>query len=180
MEIWKDNRVVYEGKIVTLRIGDATLDDGSLAHREVIEHGGGVGVAAVVDGHVILVRQYRIAVGKDVLEIPAGRLEPGEDPETSARRELREEVGLEGGTLVHVASCYCSPGFTNELDHIYIASGLKSCAAEPEYDENLEIVRLPLDEARAMLERHEFDDAKTIIALRELFAWLEEHHTERL
>jgi len=169
-ESWMNRETKYAGRIFDLCVGQARLEDGTVAHREVVIHGGGVGVVPVVDGKVILVRQFRIAVGKAVLELPAGRLEPGEAPERRALAELEEETGYRAGRLVHVASCYCSPGFTSEIDHIYIAHDLVKTEQNLEHDERVEIVELPLDECRRMLDACAFDDAKTIIGLRELFA----------
>ncbi|MFA6241612.1 MAG: NUDIX hydrolase, partial [Candidatus Hydrogenedentales bacterium] len=119
-ETWIHKKSIYEGKIFDVHTGEARLDDGTVAHREVCVHGGGVGIVPVVDDRVILVRQFRIAIDKHILEIPAGRLEPGEDPEHRGRVELEEETGHIAGRMVHVASCYCSPGFTNERDEIYL------------------------------------------------------------
>jgi len=121
---------------------------------------------------VILVRQFRIAVGHEVLEIPAGRLEGDEDPEHRGRRELEEEIGYRARRMVLVASCYCSPGFTNERDYIYLAFDLTKTEQNLEFDERIELVRVPLDEIEPRLGRLEFDDAKTIVGLRELQAYL--------
>lgn len=169
-ETWVNHETKYKGRIFDLRVGEARLDDGTVAHREIIIHGGGVGVVPVLERRVLFVRQFRIAVGKLVLEIPAGRLEPGESKEDRARAELEEETGYRAGQLTHVASCYCSPGFTNEMDHIYLAFGLEKTAQNLEHDERIELVELTFDECRAKLDRREFDDAKTVIGLRELFA----------
>ena len=169
-ETWLNCETKYEGKIFDLKVGQAKLDDGTVAHREIVVHGGGVGVVPVLAKSVLLVRQFRIAVGKEILEIPAGRLEPGDSNETRALAELEEEVGYRAGRLVHVASCHCSPGFTSELDHIFLAFDLKKTEQNLGHDERVEIVELTFDHCKQMLDRCEFDDAKTIIGLRELFA----------
>lgn len=169
-ETWVERETRYRGRIFSLTVGKARLDDGTLAHREIIEHGGGVGVVPVLDDRIILVRQFRIAVGKAVLEIPAGRLEPGETPEHRAGVELEEEIGYKPGRLIHVASCHCSPGFTSERDEIYLGFDLTPTQQNLEHDERLELVEVTLDECKRMLDALEFDDAKTIIGLRELFA----------
>ncbi len=171
-ETWIHKKSIYEGKIFDVHIGEARLDDGTVAHREVCVHGGGVGIVPVVDNRVILVRQFRIAIDKHILEIPAGRLEPGEDPEHRGRLELEEETGHVAGRMVHVASCYCSPGFTNERDEIYLAFDLTKTAQRLEHDERVELVELTFDEVERMLANREFDDGKTIIGLRELQAYL--------
>jgi len=174
MENWVRNEVVYEGKVVRLRVGDAEIHDGSHQPREVVEHPGGVAVTPYHDGKVFLVRQYRIAVDKHVLELPAGRLEGTEDPASRAHAELEEEIGYKAGRLVHVASCYCSPGFCNELDHIYLAFDLTKTEAKPEFDEQIEIVELDLEQIRKGLEQNGFEDMKTVVGLRELLVHLEQ------
>ena len=170
MEDWIEKKTIYQGTIFNVYAGPARLDNGAIVHRETVEHGGGVGIVPVVAGHVILVRQYRIACGKDVLEIPAGRLEPGENPEWRARRELEEETGYLADTLVLAARCHCSPGFTNELDYVFLGFGLTPTEPKPEAEERIELVRIPLDELGWRLDACEFEDAKTVIGLRELLA----------
>ncbi|HRI87320.1 MAG TPA: NUDIX hydrolase [Candidatus Hydrogenedentes bacterium] len=169
-ETWVTRETKYEGRIIRLDVGQARLEDGTVAHREIVVHGGGVGIVPVIGDSVMLVRQFRIAVGKEVLEVPAGRLEPGESMENRARAELEEETGHRAGELIRVASCYCSPGFTNEMDHIFLAFDLTKTKQNLEHDERVEIVELDFDTCRRMLDNCEFDDAKTIIGLRELFA----------
>lgn len=167
-ETWLHSEVIHQGPILRVRTGRVRLEDGTEAYREIVEHGGGVGVVPVLDDRVILVRQFRAAINAEVLEIPAGRLEPGEDPERRAHAELEEECGYRAGQLVHVASCYCSPGFTNERDEIYLAFDLEKTEQKLEFDERVEIVEIPLAELEARLAKLEFDDAKTVIGLREL------------
>ena len=168
-ETWIDSKTIYAGKILTLRTGKVQLDDGLIGEREVVEHPGGVGVLPVTGDRAVLVRQFRIAVNDYVLEMPAGRLEPEDTPETRARVELIEEVGLRAGRLEKIAACYCSPGFTNELDHLFLAYDLEQVEAQPEREERIELVEVTADHAAVMLERFEICDAKTVIALRE---WL--------
>lgn len=169
-ESWSKRKVEFQGKIFKVEAGTARLEDGTVAYREIVVHGGGVGIVPVLNDRVIFVRQYRIAVEKEVVEIPAGRLEPGESKENRARLELEEETGYRAGRLVHVASCYCSPGFTNELDHIFIAFDLEKTAQNLEEDERVELVELSFGTCKQMLDKCAFEDAKTIIGLRELFA----------
>ncbi|MDX9975606.1 MAG: NUDIX hydrolase [FCB group bacterium] len=173
LEEWVRSEKVYEGRIFNVRVGEARLDDGLIAPREIVEHTGGVGIVPVVDGTVILVKQFRIAVGMEIIEVPAGRLEEGESPEYRAACELEEETGYRAGRLVKVSECYPSPGFTNQLDHIYLAFDLEPCEARPEFDERIELVRVPLEEIDALLAGNTLRDAKTIIGLRELQVYLE-------
>ncbi|MCC6697505.1 MAG: NUDIX hydrolase [Candidatus Hydrogenedentes bacterium] len=171
-EVWLNSELVYEGLIFNVRKGRARLEDGTEAHREIVEHGGGVGIVPVLGDRVILVRQFRIAVNEEMLEIPAGRIEPGEDVETRARIELEEECGYTAGRMVCVASCFCSPGFTNERDYIYLAFDLVKTEQRLEFDERVELVEVPIAEIDERMARFEFDDGKTIIGLRELQAYL--------
>ncbi len=168
-ETWLKTKTVYAGKVITLKTGTVQLDDGLVAEREVVDHPGGVGVLPVFADRAVLVRQFRIAVNAYVLEMPAGRLEPNDTPETRAREELIEEAGLVAGRLEKIAACYCSPGFTNELDHLFLAYDLEQVEARPELEERIELVEITADRAAVMLERFEICDAKTVIALRE---WL--------
>ncbi|HOE67638.1 MAG TPA: NUDIX hydrolase [Candidatus Hydrogenedentes bacterium] len=172
MEIWKRSEVVYTGRIVTLRTGAVTLDDGSLAQREVVEHNGGVGVVPYHDGKVILVRQFRIAVGHEVLELPAGCLEGDEDPAYRAARELEEETGHRAGRLLPMGRYYCSPGFTNEADYLFLALDLVKTEQALEFDERLELVEMSLADVRKGLETCGFHDMKTALGLRLLLDYL--------
>ena len=172
METWVRREQRYEGKIISLWVGEARLDDGTVVGREMVRHPGGVAIVPVLDGAVILIRQFRIAVGREILELPAGRLEEGEDPESSARRELEEEIGYRAGQMVPAASYYSSVGFTDERMHLFLAFQLQRTAAKPEPDERIQQVRLPLGEIERMLDGAEFEDSKTIIGLRELLAYL--------
>jgi ADP-ribose pyrophosphatase len=160
--------------VFSVKTGHARLDDGRLVHREVVEHDGGVGVVPVLEDRVILVRQFRIACGRDVIEIPAGRIEGDEDPAHRARCELEEEVGYRAGRLVHVATCYPSPGYTNQVDYIYLAFDMEKTEQKLEHEEQVELVEVPLCELAQRLAHREFDDGKTIIGLRELLARLDE------
>ena len=158
-------RSVYNGRIFSVRID--TLDDGSHTYeREVIEHAGSAVIVPLFeDGTVALARQYRHAAGETLLELPAGRLEPGEDPETAALRELEEEIGHRASTIEKLAEFYVSPGFLDEKMHLYLATGLTESAQNLDHDEHIDIVRFPLDEAAQKAREGEFHDAKTIIGL---------------
>jgi len=131
--------------------------------RDVVEHGPAVAVVAVRGDCVTLVRQERVPAGGKVLELPAGMLEEGEPPLTAAQRELREETGLHGGEWVEAATFFTSPGYTDEKMHLFIATSLEEGEAEPDAGEELDVVRVPLDEVPALLD--EIDDAKTLVGL---------------
>jgi ADP-ribose pyrophosphatase len=149
-----DREVVFKGTFI-----EVVRQDG----KEIVEHGAAVAVVPVSGGHVTLVRQQRVAAGGKVLELPAGMLEEGESPLESARRELREETGLHGGEWVEVAAFFTSPGFTDEKIHLFIATGLEQGEASPEATEDLELVRVPLEQVPSLLD--EVEDGKTLTGL---------------
>lgn len=156
--------LLYEGKIVTLRVDEISLPGGRTAVREVVEHPGAVVVAAVDDeGYVYMVRQYRHPVRRYLLELPAGGLEPGEEPLAAAMRELREEVGLVAGRWTPLGSFYSSPGFANECLHAFLAEDLGHVDSDPDDDEDLTVARYPLSGLR--WDEGEITDAKTLAAL---------------
>lgn len=140
--------------------------DGSVHSRDVIRHPGGVGVLPIVGDEVILVRQYRVALDRPILEMPAGRLEPDESPETAGRRELAEELGMQG-RLVSLGALHVSPGYTDEIIHLFAAVDIVASDREPEGAEEhaAEVIRLPLTEALDMVGDGRITDAKTQIAL---------------
>jgi len=173
MEIWTDSRIVYDGRVVRLRVGDVTLDNGGLAYREVVEHPGGVCVLPFTGHSVILVRQFRIAVGEYVLEAPAGKREGEEDPEQRARLELEEETGYRAGRIIPLSFAFASIGYCNERIHLYLAFDLEQTEPRPDPEERIELVEVPLNQVRAMLETHAVQDGKTIILLYALLAHLD-------
>jgi ADP-ribose pyrophosphatase len=150
---------VYDGKLI-----DLVIETWGENTREIVEHPGGVAIVAV-DAHdrVVLVRQLREPARKHLLELPAGGLEDGEEPLRSAQRELHEETGLRGGEWRHAASFWTTPGFCNELMHLFVATGLTEGEAESDADEEIEVVRWPVAEIAARL--GEIEDAKTLAGL---------------
>ena len=154
----RNTRKAYEGELF-----DVAVEDWDGRDREIVEHPGSTAIVAVHDEGVILVRQLREPARKALLELPAGTLEPGEEPLASAQRELEEEVGLRGGRWRELGAFWTSPGFLREYMHIFLAEELEPGAAAPDDDEQVEVVRWPLDE----LERRvgELEDAKTIAGL---------------
>jgi ADP-ribose pyrophosphatase len=158
------SREVYRGKIVSLRVDEIALSEGRKATREVVEHPGAVVIIPLDEnGEVALVRQYRHAIKRYLLELPAGGLEPGEEPLATAQRELREEVGLEAATWTSLGHFFSSPGFANEILHVFLAEDLRTGHADPDEDEDLVVVRF---KASDLLEHPEqIQDAKSLAAL---------------
>ncbi|HEU4686256.1 MAG TPA: NUDIX hydrolase [Nitrospira sp.] len=161
---------IYKGKVVTLDVDTVTLPNGVTIELEIVRHPGAAAVVPVKeDGTVVLVRQFRHAAGGPIYEIPAGKLNPGEDPKLCAERELEEEVGYRPSRLEFLSSIFTAPGFTDEVIHLYRASGLTKSRQRLDPDEVLEVVELPLAEAIAMVRRGVIRDAKTIVGLQLVF-----------
>ena len=157
------SQTVFEGKIITVKLDKALLPNGAEAGREVVEHPGGVCVLALrEDGTVPLVRQFRYPLGDVLLELPAGKLEYGEDPRSAAIRELGEEVGLEPGQLTDLGFIYVSPGFCTEKLHMYLARNVKEVPVHPDEDEFLDIVHLPFEQLAQRVMSGEITDGKTV------------------
>lgn len=175
METWVKSEKVYDGAIVGVRTGDVRLDDGSTAFREVIEHPGGVGVVPVHGNEVILVRQYRISLGEDITEIPAGKLEGPESPLERGRAELEEETGYRAGRMVAAGSYYASVGYSSEEYHLFLAFDLEEVGQRLEPDECIELVRISLGDVERLLAANELKDAKTVVALEALLRYRRTH-----
>ena len=159
---------IYEGRIIKLRKDEVELPDGNVASREIIEHNGGSGVIAVTeDDEILLVKQYRRPYDEVTLEIPAGKLNPGESPLENARRELLEETGYEADELIDFGKMYPSPGYLGEVVRVYYAPSVKKIGeANTDEDEFLSLVKMPVDEVRRHIEEGTLIyDAKTIIAI---------------
>jgi len=157
---------VYDGRVLALDVDEVDEPGGVRAVREVVRHSGSVATLAVHDdGRVVLVRQYRYPVNAAVWELPAGRRDPHEGPEAGARRELEEETGLQAGRFEPLCVFYTTPGFCDEVMHLFRASGLRQGPARPEADERLEVRAVALDEARAMIASGEIREGKTLVAL---------------
>lgn len=157
---------VYEGVIVNVRRDKARLMDGRITNREVVEHPGGVAVFAMDDqGRVALVRQYRYPMGEETLELPAGKLEPGEDPRDSGLRELAEETGLVPGTFEDMGCLYSSPGILDERIYLYFAKNLTQGPTHPDDGEFVETVWLPYQDLVDKARRGEIKDGKTLVGI---------------
>ncbi|MEM2107607.1 MAG: NUDIX hydrolase [Candidatus Bathyarchaeia archaeon] len=154
---------IYDGKMINLRVDQVKLPDGSLHQREIVEHPGAVAILPVLDdGRILLIRQYRHAVGKILLEIPAGTLRKDEDPKECARRELLEETGYMAEYIIELFSCYLAPGYSSERIHIYQASKLRMVGSRRDADEYIELEPVTVDEVEAMIRNRQIQDAKTI------------------
>lgn len=157
---------IYRGRVVTLRIDTIPTADGRSVRREVVEHHGAVAIVPMLDAcTVLLIRQFRQAVGETLIEVPAGTLEPGESPETCAARELEEEVGYRAERLTRLFSQYLAPGYSSEVLHVFLAEGLTQTAPDPDEDEAIEVAPTPLADVEAMILDGRIRDAKTIAAV---------------
>lgn len=157
---------IFRGKVVTLNLEDHRLPDGRRARFEIVRHSGGAAVLPLLPGgRVVLIRQFRPPCGDMVLEIPAGKLEPGESPDACVGRELREEVGYRAGKLMRLGKMLTAPGFCDEVVHLFAASELIPEECSPEPDEYIEPLILPLADALEMVESGEIIDGKTQLAL---------------
>lgn len=155
---------MYNGKIINLDRLTVKLPDGSTATREVIRHPGAALIVPITDdGYVIMVRQFRKPVEKACLEMPAGKLDAGEEPLRCAERELEEETGYKAEKIEYILTIDTTPGFSDEKIHIYVASGLKPGRFMPDSDEFLEVEKVKIDELIKMIYEGKINDAKTII-----------------
>jgi ADP-ribose pyrophosphatase len=158
----------FKGNYLTFRKDEVELSTGDKATREMVLHPGAVAILALNDqDEAVLVRQYRYPVQEVLYEIPAGKLEKGEDPLNCAQRELAEETGFRAEAWEKVASFYTAPGFTNELMHLFLARELTAHEARPDPDEIIAFETLPVQEIRSLMEQGRIKDAKTLIA----FLW---------
>jgi ADP-ribose pyrophosphatase len=164
------SRPIYAGRVVNLNLETVTLPNGATVELEVIHHPGAAAVVPVrEDGAVLLIRQYRHAVGGYIYELPAGKLDPGEDPKDCAARELEEEIGFTASSLEHLVTFYTTPGFTDEVIYVYHASGLMPGRQKLDTDEVLEVVAFPLAEALAKIRDGTIRDGKTIVGLQTVY-----------
>jgi ADP-ribose pyrophosphatase len=157
---------IYEGKLISLDKEIVELPNGQTSLREIVRHPGAVAMVPLLPGNrVVMVQQYRLAADRVLLEIPAGTLNPGEDPRLAATRELQEEIGYKPGTLERLGGEYTAPGYTTEYIHLYLATDLTPSRLDVDDDEFLETVTLPLDEALRRIDSGVIEDSKTIIGV---------------
>lgn len=160
------SKQVFNGRLISVRVDTVRTDSGREATREVVEHPGAVAILPVTDdGRLILVRQFRYAIGREIVEVPAGTREPGEPDEVTAVRELREEVGVEADKVELLARYFISPGWCNEQIAVFRATGLREVGAQPDQDEVIELVTISPDDLPALIASGDIADAKTITAI---------------
>lgn len=161
------SETIYEGKIIGVRIETVELPNMKYSKREIVDHQRGVGMVAVTpQGTMFMVEQFRIAVKQSLLEIPAGLVDPGENPQEAAVRELQEEIGYKPGKLEYLLDAYSSPGFTNERLSLFLASDLEKSKLEEDETEFLKVKEVPIKELYQKVLNLEIVDAKTIIGIQ--------------
>jgi len=157
---------IFEGKVINLKRDTVILPNGRTATREVVEHPGAVAIVPLTnEGNIILVRQFRHPVQQILLEVPAGKLDPGEPPETCALRELAEETGFTANKLRHLTSMYTTPGFSDEIIHVYLAEDLVESNNQPDDDEFIHTEIFTPQQIRQMITTGELCDSKSLVAL---------------
>ncbi|QQK79801.1 NUDIX hydrolase [Salicibibacter cibi] len=164
-----NKETIYEGKIIDVELHEVKLPNGKTSMRELVKHPGAVAVIGITDEEKIpLVRQFRKATEEMLLEIPAGKREKGEEPKTTAERELQEETGYKAAHMHEIAQFYTSPGFADELVSVYLAVGLQAGMPRTEADEFLSVEEWTLNDAGAALREGRLRDAKTAFAIQAL------------
>ncbi|KEF37351.1 NTP pyrophosphohydrolase [Schinkia azotoformans MEV2011] len=162
---------IYNGNIIKVSLDEVELPNGHTSKREIVRHPGAVAIIALTDEKkLLLVRQYRKPLDMIIYEIPAGKLEPGEKPFDCARRELEEETGYKSDSIKHIQSFYTSPGFADEIVHVYYTDRLEKLenSAGLDDDEFLDLLEVTLDEAGELIEENKIYDAKTVYAVQYL------------
>ncbi|MED1015962.1 NUDIX hydrolase [Bacillus atrophaeus] len=162
---------LFSGKVIDLYVEDVELPNGKTSKREIVKHSGAVAVLAVTDSNkIILVNQYRKPLERTIVEIPAGKLEKGEEPEYTALRELEEETGYTAKKLTKITAFYTSPGFADEIVHLFLAEDLSVLEEKRELDEDefVEVMEVTLEDALKLVETREVYDAKTAYAIQYL------------
>lgn len=161
---WEE--VLFEGRIIRVHVDDVTLENGQPAKREVVDHPGGVSVACLTDqNELIFVRQFRYPYKEELLELPAGKLERGEDPFEAMKREQQEETGTTGKDYVFLGNIYPTPGYTNEIIRMWACRVESWGEQKPDDDEFIEVECIPLDKAVEMVMENQLPDAKTQIGV---------------
>lgn len=161
-----ESKLVYEGRILDLRVDTVRLPSGRLTTREIAEHSDSVCMVPLdSQGNVLLVRQYRKSVESNLLEVPAGGIEENEAPEDAVLRELQEEVGYTAGKITRLAGFWVSPGWCTEFMHAYLATELSPARLDADFDENITVIQVPLAQTIDLIAKGEIQDAKSIASL---------------
>lgn len=158
-------KVLYEGRVLDLHVDQVELPNGRITSREAVRHAPAVGIVAVEENFIYMVRQFRHAVDDSILEIPAGIVEPGETPVQTAAREIQEEIGLKAESLEEIGRIYSSPGFSDEEIVLFWAEGLSPSKLPADDDEFIEVVKVPIDKLCHMMDNGDIKDGKTIAAI---------------
>lgn len=157
---------IYNGKIIKVRYDEVIVPGGRKSGREIVEHPGGVTIIAVTDkGEILMVEQYRKPAEENLLELPAGKLEENEEPVICAKRELVEETGYQAGKIEYLFSFYSTPGFSNEVLHLFFASSLKEIGIDPDEDENIKVHFLKKEDILDFINSGKIKDSKSIVGL---------------
>ncbi|GAI62445.1 unnamed protein product [marine sediment metagenome] len=166
MEKTLSSQLIYDGRAVKLRVDTVRMPSGRETRREIVEHRDCVAIVAVdADDNVLLVKQFRKSVEKELLEIPAGGIDPGEDPVTTVRREMQEETGYLPGKVEKLGGFYSSPGFCTEYLHLYLATDLTPSPLYAEDTESIKLVRVPISQIPSLIASGSICDAKSIAGL---------------
>ena len=166
MEKTLSSRLLHEGRNFDFLVDEVALPNGHVTQRDIVRHPGAVAIVPILgDGRVVLIRQFRYAAGKAILEIPAGTLEKGEPPLECAARELREETGYAAKELEPLLNCFMAPGYSDEVIHFFVARGLSVVGDDPEIDEEITLELHSLEEVRRMIDENVIEDAKTIVGI---------------
>lgn len=164
-EVTISTQPIFKGRVISLQVDEVKLPDGSKGKREIVKHPGAVAVVALQEGKMLVVEQYRKAMERTLVEIPAGKLDPGEEPEEAAARELEEETGWKPASMTKLYSFYTSPGFADEIIHLYFTDDLVRGNEALDEDEFLDCFSLTLQEAWQYVRDGRIQDAKTIMAV---------------
>ncbi|WP_248925330.1 NUDIX hydrolase [Paenibacillus hamazuiensis] len=167
-EVTVKTEPIFQGRVISLQVDHVKLPNGETATREIVRHPGAVAVLALLDDKLLVVEQYRKPLEKSQVEIPAGKLEPGEEPAEAAKRELEEETGYRCESIRHLCSFYTSPGFADEILHLYVAEKLTKGTVQLDEDEFIDCEAITLEQALDLIKQQRISDAKTILAV---YAW---------
>jgi ADP-ribose pyrophosphatase len=170
------SETVFKGHVISLRVDTVIATDGTKKQREIVIHNGAVAMVAVDDkNNILLVRQFRTPAGKVLLEIPAGTIEVGEGPDETVPRELQEETGYLPQKTVKLGAFYSAPGFCTEIIHVYLTTDLKPSRLEAEDTKEIELTRMPVEEAKKLIDNGAICDAKSIAGILLYMDYLKTH-----